>query len=198
MGKDSTPYSVKTAYQHLTTDAVGVDSNTFKLLWDKNIPLKVGAFCWRVILDRIPTYLNLIKRGITPASGSLLCCFCSNSIEIVEHLFISCRFSYGIWMNVYNWIGLEAALAGTVSELLLQHLGLILGRESGHCWRKLWFSTIWSIWLLRNEVIFKQGSLDLVKVINLIKMRAWFWNKSLSKRNSFSYTDWCINPLVCL
>lgn len=76
---------------------------------------------------------------------------------------------------MYNWIGLDTALIGNLKDLLLQHSGLISGKASNKVWRMFWFSTIWSIWLHRNEMIFKQGNLDLDKVTDLIKIRVWSW-----------------------
>lgn len=53
-------------------------------------------------------------------------------------------------------------------------------------------------WLHRNDRIFNQGKLDFDKVIELVKLRVWIWNNSLVKKGCFSYSNWCINPLVCL
>lgn len=58
MGNAMSPITVKYAYQLFT--ATSQPRNVvYKLLWDRSIPLKVGAFCWTVILDKIPTYSNL-------------------------------------------------------------------------------------------------------------------------------------------
>lgn len=44
---------------------------------------------------------------------------------------------------------------------------------------------------------FNQAVLDIEKVIELIKVRVWSWCKALAK-SSFSFTDWCLNPVCCL
>lgn len=80
LGTTSTPYAVKTAYVLITAESQSVTDQRFSWLWVRCIPLKIGAFCWRMILDRIPTYINLQNRGVVHTNGSLLCCFCSSSI----------------------------------------------------------------------------------------------------------------------
>lgn len=62
----------------------------------------------------------------------------------------------------------------------------------------LWFATVWSLWLHRNEVIFNNGNLDFEKVIDSIKVSVWTWCDSYVKKGCFSFVDWCINPFLCL
>lgn len=51
-------YSVRSAYNVLT---VGDFVQPFKMLWKSLAPKKVLAFAWKLILDRIPTKLNLLR-----------------------------------------------------------------------------------------------------------------------------------------
>lgn len=142
LGITGSPYSVKTAYCRLTCETAQNGSKLYKFLWDKAIPLKVGAFCWRSILDRVPTYSNLSIRGVQFDGRSQFCCFCKNNVESVTHLFISCNFSYFVWMSVYNWTGLDTTLIGNLGDLLLRQSGLITEMHSKKCWRMVWFAII--------------------------------------------------------
>lgn len=63
LGDDKSSYTVQSTYQLLTNTAVRADILVYNLVWDRSIPLKVGAFSWRAILNRI-----------LPAAGNLLCC----------------------------------------------------------------------------------------------------------------------------
>lgn len=62
----------------------------------------------------------------------------------------------------------------------------------------IWFAIIWTIWLIRNDVIFSQGKKDFDKSIELIKIRVWSWSHAKLKKGSFSFLDWSINPQACL
>lgn len=140
---------------------------------------------------------NLQIRGIVHFSGSILCCFCKSNIETSCHIFIFCNISYSVWMYVYNWLGLDKILVGNLRELLLQHAGLLIGRRK-KIWKMFWFAIIWSLWLHHNELIFKQGSLDFDKAMDLIKIRVWTSCNGLVRKGRFLFTDWSINPLFCI
>lgn len=80
-------YTVKSAYQVISSVAGQQASNAYKLLWAKSIPLKVSAFSWRVTLDRIPTYYNLQRRG----SSLQMRPWCANSaILLLQQPFTFC------------------------------------------------------------------------------------------------------------
>nr|KYP75959.1 hypothetical protein KK1_020172 [Cajanus cajan] len=70
----------------------------YRYLWSKLIPSKVSSFGWRVILDRIPTKQNLIKRKILP-SNVASCVWCGLCEETSSHLFFECFYAFKIWMS---------------------------------------------------------------------------------------------------
>lgn len=73
LNQQTSSYSVKYAY-HLLTSVDGREADeTYKFLWDKSIPLKVGAFCWRAIF----------KRGIGTVSGESVVCFMDVFVQLV-------------------------------------------------------------------------------------------------------------------
>lgn len=101
-------------------------------------------------------------------------------------------------MFIYNWVGIDTALVGNLNDSLIQHAGLLNGRAANRVWRMFWFAIIWSIWLHRDELIFKDHSLDFCKVTDLIKVRVWSWCKAFFKMDCFSFNDWCINLVLCI
>ncbi|GKC40667.1 RNA-directed DNA polymerase, eukaryota [Tanacetum coccineum] len=56
--------------------------------WLKFLPRKVNIFIWRLILDRLPTRLNLSLLGID--IPSIACTTCNASMETNEHVFFEC------------------------------------------------------------------------------------------------------------
>jgi hypothetical protein len=61
----------------------------------KKIPLKIKNFMWFLNNKVFLTKDNLAKRN-----GCTKCCFC-DSIEYVEHLFLSCPFARIVWRMIY-------------------------------------------------------------------------------------------------
>ncbi|OIV92187.1 hypothetical protein TanjilG_30895 [Lupinus angustifolius] len=39
-------------------------------------------------------------------------------------------------------------------------------------WRMLWFTVVWSVWLMRNEVVFRDTEFSVLNVLNSIKIRS--------------------------
>lgn len=68
------------------------------------VPSKVVAFAWKVLLNRIPTKVNLRVRNILPLDGSEMCVLCNRREETCVHLFIHCDFANSVWRRVMTWV----------------------------------------------------------------------------------------------
>ncbi|KAJ0432781.1 hypothetical protein HanIR_Chr17g0862981 [Helianthus annuus] len=49
---------------------------------------------------------------------------------------------------------------------------------------------IWSIWRLRNEVIFRQVDPNMSRVIEETKSMSYLWIKNRQKASSWSWNEW--------
>lgn len=80
-------FSTKSAYlllekQDAQGQSVGsADSRIYKVLWKCKIPTKVLTFSWQMLLEKILTKLNLVKRGLSLSAENQLCVFCNNAAE---------------------------------------------------------------------------------------------------------------------
>ncbi|GLT94249.1 hypothetical protein SLE2022_120010 [Rubroshorea leprosula] len=83
---------------------------------------------------------------------------------------------------------------------LQQHTGMIQNGKLKEAWYVSWFTVIWSIWLWRNQLIFKEGKDTPDTVMELIKVRSLHWIKA--KFNSELAKElWWKNPkdaLLCV
>ncbi|GJS85893.1 nucleotide-binding alpha-beta plait domain-containing protein [Tanacetum coccineum] len=57
--------------------------------WSKLVPIKINVFMWRMILDKLPTRLNLMLRGLDVQSN--LCVICGTHIESIDHVMLHCQ-----------------------------------------------------------------------------------------------------------
>lgn len=57
---------------------------------------------------------------------------------------------------------------------------------------------MWTIWILRNEVIFKNGKIDFLNTIELIMERSWSLFLAKNDEAGYSYSNWCISPIGCV
>ncbi|MCI03348.1 hypothetical protein A2U01_0024385, partial [Trifolium medium] len=49
--------------------------------------MKVKIFSWQLMLHRLPTRANLLRRGVLESSAQVQCAWCSAEVESEAHLF---------------------------------------------------------------------------------------------------------------
>ncbi|GLT87533.1 hypothetical protein SLE2022_056120 [Rubroshorea leprosula] len=57
-------YTVKSAYNIINQNQESRQDAQYKLIWDNKLPLKISAFAWKALQNRILTKDNLLKRGL--------------------------------------------------------------------------------------------------------------------------------------
>jgi hypothetical protein len=73
-------------------------------LWKNDVPFKVNAFSWRLLLQKLLTRAALNHRGILLNLHDLPCIFCFLSGGDCSHLFFRCTFIKGIWKDVLKLV----------------------------------------------------------------------------------------------
>lgn len=66
-------------------------------LWNLTLHSKIKMFFWQAIKDRLPTRINLLRRGIDCNTS---CPLCSAAVETLEHIFIFCPRVKSIWADL--------------------------------------------------------------------------------------------------
>ncbi|XP_058765604.1 uncharacterized protein LOC131639115 [Vicia villosa] len=136
----------------LAWDPKVIDS--LKVMWDLKLPPKIKVFAWKVFVDRLPTRDQLLNRGVVNVTFPD-CVMCGSCLESSSHLFFNCQEVKGIWKHVFLWLGTPKEF--TEEEMLCFEVI----QEKVNCSKRrilinyVWFATIWSIWLMRNAIIFK-------------------------------------------
>ena len=70
-------YSTRSAYNLcMNTTSANSDSNIFKAIWKLNIPPRVAIFCWRLLRNRLPTKVNLLRRSVSIQEDTCSLCVC--------------------------------------------------------------------------------------------------------------------------
>lgn len=190
-------FSVKSAYQLLVSESTSTDKQVYNLIWGSKVPTKVAAFCWKLVQNKIPTMVNLQKRGVQLGGGSNRCPFCSSKDETEDHLFLLCAQSAKIWKSCDQWWNISTARAATTKDHLLQHRDLVNGSRLKEVWVQIWITIIWSIWIKRNNVIFRGMNFNLHRVMDLIQLRSWFWLRGKYERFHCLLSEWILDPRAC-
>ena len=94
-------YTIRGAYQLLTSQDTSQVDHTTCLFWHKQVPLKVSIFALRLLRDRLPKRPNLLHRNIITDVdvGYLTGC---DHLETSQHLFLSCDFYDSLWYAVQS------------------------------------------------------------------------------------------------
>nr|GFB02688.1 hypothetical protein [Tanacetum cinerariifolium] len=120
--------------------------------WLKFLPHKVNIFIWRLILDRLPTCLNLSLRGID--IPSIACTTCNTAMETNEHVFFECDTASNIWRLVSLWSTSNMPSFSSSIDWLQWFDNRRATKSSKDRIYAIFAATLWILWRYRNNVIF--------------------------------------------
>jgi len=103
VGEATQVYSVRSGYSILNGESSMQSTMSFKMLWSLSVAPSAIVSAWRILLDRLPTRLNLTRRGVQLVN--LLCALCLDGDESTDHLFNTCRVVQQVWDQCDRWIG---------------------------------------------------------------------------------------------
>jgi hypothetical protein len=94
-------YTVCGVYDMLTSQDQPILLQNSKLIWHKQVPLKVSIFVWHLLRDRLPTKQNLALRGVLPMKARSCIAGCGH-VEDLNRIFLSCPF-FGASLAWCGW-----------------------------------------------------------------------------------------------
>jgi hypothetical protein len=197
-------FSVKSCYDclqklDLTEEEVSREEGVlFRELWKCRAPSKALAFSWKLILDRIPTKVNLAKRRLLSSQDSKRCVFCGLVDETSVHLFLHCNVISQVWRGVMNWMQINFI---TPPNLLTHFLGwssALYPKKSRKGLLVIWNAVIWIVWKMRNGRIFNNVISGIDEMVEQVKVISWHWCMNRVKIPTCLFYEWCWNPRECL
>jgi len=114
-------YSVRGAYQLLTSQDIAQVETATDLIWLKQVPLKVSILAWRLLRDRLPTKSNMLDCDIISVDDAVCLADCGH-VETTQHLFFSCSFYDSLWQEVRFWLGVSGPDPRSISNHLYQFI----------------------------------------------------------------------------
>lgn len=135
----------------------------------------------------------LQKIGVLQNTASTLCMFCKTVNESVDHVLVSCPFVWNVWAEMLNWWDVQGALPGSVEGIILWWDGEYFSRKERRIWQGVPLVVLWSLWKLRNEVVFNASTPIFSEVCEVIKVRVAAWLKHLFTEHKFTVQDFVVN-----
>nr|GFC74883.1 hypothetical protein [Tanacetum cinerariifolium] len=91
-----------------------LDSSPQATRWNRIMPIKVNDFLWKMALNKLPTRVNLDRKGIDV--HSVLCPVCLEDVETVNHLFFSCELASKLWALLANWRAIDIPFCANLAD----------------------------------------------------------------------------------
>uniref|UniRef100_A0A251VGE6 Putative reverse transcriptase domain, Reverse transcriptase zinc-binding domain protein n=1 Tax=Helianthus annuus TaxID=4232 RepID=A0A251VGE6_HELAN len=107
-------FSVNSVKKTLIHDRGNNQLPNFK--WCKWVPIKCNIMAWRGNLDRLAAKVNLRRRNVEIAS--VMCPFCDEYEESVDHLFTACSVAIRVWTAINVWCKIPPIFAFEFKDLL--------------------------------------------------------------------------------
>nr|GEV88051.1 hypothetical protein [Tanacetum cinerariifolium] len=95
-------------------DSKTLDTSPNATRWIRYIPIKLNIFVWRLMLNKLPSRVNLDRRGIDV--DSVLCPTCQVDVETINHIFFSCYMALELWAKLARWWDLDIPICANYFE----------------------------------------------------------------------------------
>ncbi|KAK2418448.1 hypothetical protein QL285_040641 [Trifolium repens] len=193
-----TGYTVRGAYQLLTSqDSASMDAAA-ALVWHPHVPLKVSIFAWRLLRDRLPTKANLVTRGILPTAAHMCVSGCGE-VETAHHLFISCSTFGSLWTLVHLWVGTPVVEYTSLRDHVVRFTSSAGDSRARRSFMQLiWLVCTWVVWTERNHRLFRGSASTPHQLLDKIKLFSFRWLKATNVTLASNCHCWWSSPLLCL
>ncbi|GJR38484.1 RNA-directed DNA polymerase, eukaryota, reverse transcriptase zinc-binding domain protein [Tanacetum coccineum] len=95
-------------------DDTTLEADSMATRWNCIIPIKVNVFLWRLHLNKLPSKVNLDRRGVQ--IDFILCQTCQLDVETVNHIFFNCEMAKYLWSLLAKWWDLDILICANISE----------------------------------------------------------------------------------
>ncbi|GAU47942.1 hypothetical protein TSUD_99000 [Trifolium subterraneum] len=129
-------YTVRGAYQLLTSHTADTTDEAIQLIWHPRVPLKVSIFAWRLLRD-------LVTRVILSPTTHFFVSGCG-AAESAHHLFISCGTFGSLWASVSSWIDITLVDSTSLRDHFVQFISSAGGFRALRSFLQLiWLACVW-------------------------------------------------------
>lgn len=162
-------------------------SNNFDLsfpairIWKSQVPPRVKAFVWSLVLNHINTMDLLQRRRSNMTLSPNWCILCKKASESSKHIFIHCGFTESIWNYFFSTMKRSHVWPEEAKDFLCQWYGGGQGKWTKIYWECLLHGVLWGIWKERNRWIFEGKTNNNNEVIDFIVREVGNWTSVLKE-----------------
>nr|CAN75609.1 hypothetical protein VITISV_002943 [Vitis vinifera] len=112
-------FSVKSFFYALSKDSNPLMFLPAKFLWSSKVPSKVKALAWLVAHGKVNTNDKLQLRRPYKALCPQWCILCKRNGESIDHLFLHCPVTIGLWHRLFNLVGVIWVPPRSIEDMLV-------------------------------------------------------------------------------
>ncbi|RVX02255.1 NAD-dependent malic enzyme 62 kDa isoform, mitochondrial [Vitis vinifera] len=133
-----------------------------KFLWSSKVPSKVKALAWIVAHGKVNTNDKLQLRRPYKSLCPQWCILCKGNGESIDHLFLHCPVTIGLWNKLFKLAGLDWVPPRSFEDMLvIAFKGLGNSLRGKTLWQVACLTLVWIVWQERNNRIFEdKGRLE--------------------------------------
>ncbi|WJZ89514.1 hypothetical protein VitviT2T_008730 [Vitis vinifera] len=119
-------FSVKSFFLALSKVSNPILFLPAKFLWSSKAPSKVKALAWLVAHGKVNTNDKLQLRRPYKSLGPQWCILCKGNGESIDHIFLHCPVTIGLWHKLFNLAGLAWVPPRSIEDIVrILHLGVV-------------------------------------------------------------------------
>ncbi|PON75465.1 hypothetical protein PanWU01x14_040900 [Parasponia andersonii] len=73
----------------------------------------------------------------------------------MDHIFLNCTYSRFIWSQVAHTLKVDIDVSIGIANIIIQALRISFSPQISTLWKSTVITTIWSIWHIRNQILFE-------------------------------------------
>ncbi|KAL4576346.1 hypothetical protein LXL04_012438 [Taraxacum kok-saghyz] len=171
-----------------------IDNNTLPTVqqlgdWNDLIPRKANILAWRLAHGRLPTKVNLAKRGI---GVNKECTLCNIDEETEEHLFLNCPVTKEVWNDFRCWWQGAPQTPNSINDLVKWRGAATKMQDEIQAAVFLVF--LWVVWVHMNKKAHSSNLMSHKGLANEIKILSHLWINARIRRKKIDWRSWCADP----
>ncbi|GJT61995.1 RNA-directed DNA polymerase, eukaryota, reverse transcriptase zinc-binding domain protein [Tanacetum coccineum] len=161
--------------------------------WVKSIPIKLNIFAWKVSLNRLPTRINLVRRGVS--ASPISCSICHAGLEDLDHLLFCCSMAIDVTRSICKWWNLVWVPFDSYLSWLSWFNSIRMPSNSKMVLEGVFYTAWWSIWTYRNQLLFADSHPRKEVIYDNIVRCSFLWCTA-RRKHSVRWDSWLQHPYL--
>ncbi|WJZ85876.1 hypothetical protein VitviT2T_005388 [Vitis vinifera] len=169
-------FSVKSFFLALSQSSGSSQNFPSKFVWNSQVPFKVKSFVWLVAHKKVNTNDMLQVRRPYKALSPDICILCMKHGESVDHLFLHCSLTIGLWHRLFQLAKLDWVSPRSIYDMMsIKFKGFGNSKRGIVLWQAASIALIWVVWWERNARIFEDKARNSEYLWDSIVFLASLW-----------------------